>query len=172
VLDISVLPRQGRDGQAEYTEDGADVVAFWFTANKGEALQPLHKIASGGELSRTLLALKVALADVDDTATLVFDEIDSGVSGQAAQAVAAQMARLSQTSQVLCVTHSAQIAAVATRHFELVKHEGQRTSTQVRELDRDGRVRELARLLGAAAAGKTAVAHARALLELSTTHPL
>ncbi|MCL6599846.1 MAG: DNA repair protein RecN [Alicyclobacillus macrosporangiidus] len=169
-FEIAVKRQTARDGTG-FGADGADHVQFLFSANKGEELKPLQKVASGGELSRTLLAMKAALADVDEVDTLIFDEIDAGVSGQATLAIAEQMTRLAGRHQVLCVTHAAPIAAVAAEHFEIVKVETEtHTITQVSPLDLEGRIRELARLIGAGAADETAVAHARALLERRLQH--
>lgn len=131
------------------SEDGIDTVAFLMSANVGEALRPIHKIASGGELSRIMLALKNVLAEQDSVMTMVFDEVDTGVSGRAAQRVAEKLARLSCTRQVLCVTHLPQLAAMADTHFAVEKgEENGRTLTRVQVLDRTSRAREVARLNG------------------------
>jgi DNA repair protein RecN (Recombination protein N) len=165
-LEVRVWRRTQSDGTVQYSEDGFDQIQFLFSANVGEELKPLQKVASGGELSRTLLALKSVLADVDDLETLIFDEIDTGVSGVAAQSVAQQMRKIATSRQVLCVTHSAAIAAAAGTHYYIEKTERDgSTQTSVRKLDTSGRIRELARLLGAGIADETAVSHAKALLE-------
>jgi DNA repair protein RecN (Recombination protein N) len=149
-LQIAVEYVRRGDGTRVYSSHGADEVTFLFSANKGEDLKPLSKIASGGELSRTLLALKSVLADVDDTGTLIFDEIDAGVSGSAAERIAEQLRTLGGARQVLCVTHSPQIAAAAEHQYLIQKEERDTdTVTNVFELERSGRVREVARLLGA-----------------------
>jgi len=128
---------------------GMDEVQFLMSANAGETLKPIHKIASGGELARIMLALKNVLAENDDVSTLVFDEVDTGVSGRAAQKVAEKMAQVSYGKQVLCVTHLPQIAAMADTHFSVEKAErGGRTFTEVEELDVKRRCAELARLTG------------------------
>lgn len=127
--------------------DGMDTVRFLMSANVGEDLKPIQKIASGGELARIMLALKNVLAENDDVSTLVFDEVDTGVSGRAAQKVAAKLAQVARTKQVLCVTHLPQIAAMADVHFCVEKGEKNgRTYTAVEALDRPRRQAELARL--------------------------
>ena len=127
--------------------DGADAVRFLMSANVGEDLKPIQKIASGGELSRIMLALKNVLAENDDVSTLVFDEVDTGVSGRAAQKVAEKLAQVALHKQVLCVTHLPQLAAMADAHFSVEKGENRgRTFTVVAELDRARRQSELARL--------------------------
>ena len=114
-------------------------------------LKPLSKVASGGELARIMLALKNAMAQHDRVSTLIFDEVDAGVSGRAAQKVAEKLRKVSQGSQVLCVTHLPQIAALADRHLLIEKSEREgRTFTSVKTLDRPGRIRELSRLIGGA----------------------
>lgn len=157
---------KGSQAAPEVGPSGMDSVVFLFSANKGEPPKPLQKIASGGELSRTLLGLKSVLAEVDDLDTLIFDEIDAGVSGLAAEQIGRQLRDLGQTHQVLCVTHSPQIAASAQSHFGIEKQEREQdTTTQVTRLDEVARVRELARLLGSSLADATAERHARALLD-------
>jgi DNA repair protein RecN (Recombination protein N) len=133
----------------EYGENGADEVEFLLSANKGESLKPLSKIASGGELSRIMLAIKSVLADKDDIDTLIFDEVDTGVSGRAAQKVALKMKEVSKNRQVICVTHLASIASLADNHFLIEKYEtDDKTFTKVTKLDYNGRVEELSRILG------------------------
>ena len=138
----------------EFTEKpmdaaGVDGVRFLMSANAGEELRPLQKIASGGELARIMLAMKNVLAEQDQVGTLVFDEVDTGVSGRAAQKVAEKMAQISRKKQVLCVTHLPQIAAMADHHFSVEKAERDgRTYTQITQLDRAARCRELGRLTG------------------------
>lgn len=129
--------------------DGMDEVQFLMSANVGEQLRPIQKIASGGELARIMLALKNVLAENDDVTTLVFDEVDSGVSGRAAMKVAEKMSRVARTKQVLCVTHLPQIAAMADIHFSVEKGElNGRTFTDVERLGKERRKEELARLTG------------------------
>ena len=138
----------------EFTEkepgpDGCDTVRFLMSANAGEDLKPIARIASGGELARIMLALKNVLAEQEQVGTLVFDEVDTGVSGRAAQKVAEKLAQVSRRKQVLCVTHLPQLAAMADSHFSVEKRERKgRTFTEVVQLDRDRRMAELARLTG------------------------
>jgi DNA repair protein RecN (Recombination protein N) len=130
-------------------ETGMDEVQFLMSANVGEDMKPIQKIASGGELARIMLALKNVLAENELVSTMVFDEVDTGVSGRAAQKVAQKMANVAKNKQVLCVTHLPQIAAMADTHFSVEKGEdGQRTYTVVTRLDRQKRREELARLTG------------------------
>ena len=132
-----------------YRPDGTDVVRFLISANAGEPLAPLAKIASGGELSRTMLALKSALSDKEKTPTLIFDEIDTGISGKTSYKLGVKLKSCSETAQVICVTHSPQIASQADCHMLVSKHEENgRTLTVVKELDKEGRIREIARIIG------------------------
>lgn len=133
----------------ELTENGIDMIEFLLSANAGEEPKPLAKIASGGELSRIMLAIKSVLAEKDAIGTLIFDEIDTGVSGRAAQKIAIKLKQVSKNHQVICVTHLAQIAAFGDTHMliEKAEHDGQ-TFTQVQPLDFIGRKHELARILG------------------------
>jgi len=135
--------------ETELSPIGVDTVAFYMSANAGEALKPLSKVASGGELARIMLAMKNVLAEQDQVATLIFDEVDTGVSGRAAQKVAEKLRSVAKTKQVLCVTHLPQLAALANTHLLIAKEERQgRTYTTVTPLDLDGRKRELARIIG------------------------
>ena len=130
---------------------GSDNVRFLMSANVGEALRPINKVASGGELARIMLAMKNVLAERDEIPTLIFDEVDTGVSGRAAQKVAEKLCTVAQSKQVLCVTHLPQIAAMADTHFRISKGERDgRTYTLVEPLDEQGRKLELARLTGGA----------------------
>ena len=145
--------------------DGMDAVRFLMSANVGEELRPIHKIASGGELARIMLAMKNVLSEQDHVGTMVFDEVDTGVSGRAAQKVAEKMARISRRKQVLCVTHLPQLAAMADTHFSVEKGErGGRTYTEVRRLDREQRRQELARLTGGSHVSQTMLDGAEELL--------
>ncbi len=137
------------DGKTKFNRRGADEVEFLLSANPGEPLKSLAKIASGGELSRIMLALKSVNAADSEGETLIFDEIDAGVSGKTSQKIGIRLRRLSKTHQVICVTHSAQIAAEAHHQYLIRKDENEgRVETSVIELDRDGRIRELARIMG------------------------
>lgn len=131
-----------------YSADGCDRLEFLISANKGQEPKPLSKIASGGELSRTMLAIKSVMADFDNCDTLIFDEIDSGISGKAADKVGRQLKQLSKLRQVLCVTHLAQIAAASDGHFQILKSTTEtNTYTEVLPLEGDTRVREIARIM-------------------------
>ena len=132
-----------------YLPTGTDNVRFLISANAGEPLAPLSKIASGGELSRTMLALKCALADKEMTPTLIFDEVDTGISGKTSYKIGKKLRDCSKTAQVICVTHSPQIASQADMHIKISKREEDgRTVTSSVVLDRDGRINELARIIG------------------------
>ena len=149
----------------DLTADGLDEVRFLMSANAGEEPGPISRIASGGELSRIMLALKNVFAENDTVDSLVFDEIDTGVSGLAAQRVAEKLAALAVRRQVLCVTHLPQIAAMADHQFLVEKEErGGRTYTRIIPLDRDGRKKELARLSGGGDITPTLLAGAEELL--------
>ncbi len=135
--------------KGKLTIQGRDTVTFLISANKGELPKPISKIASGGELSRIMLALKSVIADRDSIPTLIFDEIDTGVSGKAAQKIGIKLREISRRRQVLCVTHLSQIAVMADTHYMIEKHtELDRTVTQVHLLDQEGRVQEIARIMG------------------------
>ena len=145
---------------------GADSVAFYLSANAGEALKPLSKVASGGELARIMLSMKNVLAEKDQIATLIFDEVDTGVSGRAAQRVAEKLRKLAQHKQVLCVTHLPQMAALANTHMLISKAERDgRTYTTVTPLDFEGRKRELARIIGGANITETTLKSAEEMLK-------
>jgi DNA repair protein RecN (Recombination protein N) len=151
------------------TEDGLDRVDIRLAAHPGAPLRPLGRAASGGELSRVMLALRVVLAGVDRTPTLVFDEVDAGVGGRTAAAVGRRLAQLARHHQVLVVTHLPQIAAHADRHFTVEKHSAEgTTSTDVRLLDDAGRVGELSRMLAGMEGSGLAQAHAEELLAAAT----
>ncbi len=149
----------------ELTPIGADLVAFYMSANAGEALKPMSKVASGGELARIMLAMKNVLAEQDQVATLIFDEVDTGVSGRAAQKVAEKLRSVAKSKQVLCVTHLPQLAALADTHLLIAKEERQgRTYTTVSPLDIEGRKRELARIIGGANITETTLKSAEEML--------
>ncbi len=134
--------------KGKYTKNGCDAVEFVISANAGESLKPLHKIASGGELSRVMLAIKSILLDKDPVGTMIFDEIDTGISGYAADKVARQLKFVSNARQVICVTHLAQIAAVANEHLLIVKNtENGRTFTNVSSLSYEEKIYEIARIM-------------------------
>ena len=149
----------------ELSANGADAVAFYMSANAGEALKPMSKVASGGELARIMLAMKNVLAQQDQVPTLIFDEVDTGVSGRAAQKVAEKLKSVAKNKQVLCVTHLPQIAAMGDTHMLISKAEHQgRTYTTVTPLDRAGRTRELARIIGGANITETTLKSAEEML--------
>ncbi len=148
-LDMPRVQFQCTFTELELTANGADAVAFYMSANAGEALKPMSKVASGGELARIMLAMKNVLAEKDQVNTLIFDEVDTGVSGRAAQRVAEKLKSVAAHKQVLCVTHLPQLAALADTHLLIAKEERQgRTYTSVTPLDFEGRKRELARIIG------------------------
>jgi DNA repair protein RecN (Recombination protein N) len=128
---------------------GSDFAEFYISANRGAEAQPLSKIASGGELARIMLALKSVISDKDGIPTIIYDEIDAGVSGKTARKIGVKMLELSSVSQILCITHSAQIASLGDEHFLISKSDvNGATETSVRILDREGRINELSRILG------------------------
>ena len=148
--------------------EGADEVEILLAANPGSPERPLAKGASGGELSRVMLALEVVLADTVDVPTFVFDEVDAGIGGRAAVEVGRRLARLARRSQVLAVTHLPQVAAFADRHYVVHKSDdGSVTTSGVACLDSEGRVRELSRMLAGLEDSTSAAAHAEELLELA-----
>ena len=151
--------------ELELTPNGADAVAFYMSANAGEALKPMSKVASGGELARIMLAMKNVLAEQDQVPTLIFDEVDTGVSGRAAQKVAQKLSAVAANKQVLCVTHLPQIAAMGDTHMLIAKSERDgRTYTTVTALDHGGRMQELARIIGGASITETTLRSAEEML--------
>ena len=151
--------------ELELTALGADAVAFYMSANVGEALKPMSKVASGGELARIMLAMKNVLAEQDKVNTLIFDEVDTGVSGRAAQKVAEKLRSVARNKQVLCVTHLPQLAAMGDTHLLIAKSEREgRTYTTVTPLDLEGRKRELARIIGGANITETTLKSAEEML--------
>ena len=164
-LDMPRVQFACRFTETELTANGADAVAFYMSANAGEALKPLSRVASGGELARIMLAMKNALAEKDQVATLIFDEVDTGVSGRAAQKVAEKLRSVAVHKQVLCVTHLPQLAALANTHLLIAKSERDgRTYTSVTPLDLEGRKRELARIIGGANITETTLKSAEEML--------
>ncbi|MBQ2713228.1 MAG: DNA repair protein RecN, partial [Clostridia bacterium] len=146
-------------------ENGVDEVCFLLSANKGEPLKPLHKVVSGGEMSRFMLAIKTITADVEGIDTLVFDEIDAGISGVTANIVAQKMASISLNRQVICISHSPAIAAMADANYLIEKIEGDKeTVSDVRRLDEQGKREEVARLSGASVFNENSAAHADGLI--------
>lgn len=153
---------------AQYTENGFDTIEFRISTNPGEPVKALAKVVSGGELSRIMLAIKTILADRDETESLIFDEIDTGISGRTAQMVSEKMAQIGRRHQVLCITHLPQIAAMADQHFEIRKDVvDQDTVTRIHALDEESSVRELARMLGGAKITDSVLANAEEMKELA-----
>ncbi|MGM9663972.1 MAG: DNA repair protein RecN [Eubacteriales bacterium] len=149
-----------------FLPNGCDEVEFLVSANKGEPLMPLAKIASGGEISRIMLALKCAMADKEKTPTLIFDEIDTGISGKTSYKIGIKMRQSSQTSQIICITHSPQIAAIAAEHLLISKKETEgRTFSSARVLLHDGRVNEIARIIGGEKITEKTLTAAREMLD-------
>ena len=148
------------------TAQGMDTVEFLISTNKGEEMRPVSKIASGGELSRIMLAFRSALAEKNEIPTLIFDEIDAGVSGRAAQKIGTKLKQVSRQAQVICVTHLSQLAVYADNHLLIEKNTADgRTYTSVAPLDKEGRIREIARIMVGSSITDTALQNARELLE-------
>ena len=151
--------------EAQATKNGMDDVEFLFSANRGQTPKPLSKIASGGELSRVMLAIRCVLSDADTVSTMIFDEIDTGVSGRAAQKIAYKMHEVAETKQVICVTHLAQIAVYGNNHLLIEKKTGgDNTYTKVHSLDEDERIREIARIIGGDVITPTTLSSAEELI--------
>jgi DNA repair protein RecN (Recombination protein N) len=147
---------------------GIDAVSFEMSTNPGENLRPINKIASGGELSRIMLALKTVLAENDEIGTLIFDEVDSGVSGKAAQKVGAKLREVAQYRQVISVTHLPQVAACADTHLKIVKNtDGERTDIKVFDLSRDERIEEVARIISGENITEASRVHAEEMIDLA-----
>ena len=145
---------------------GNDKVEFLISPNSGEPLKPLSKIASGGELARIMLALKTVLSKVDSIRTLIFDEIDTGISGKAAQMVGNKLENLSKEKQILCVTHLPQIASKADKHFNIYKEESSnKTFTNIIELEEDKKIQEIARMLDGSSPSEISLSHAKKMLK-------
>ncbi len=150
----------------DFTSKGTDRISFMITTNKGEKKKPLKDVASGGELSRIMLAVKSILAGVDGVDTLIFDEIDTGISGKTAQKVAEKMAALAKERQLICITHLPQIASMAAQHFLIHKEVVDETTvTMVDSLDEEASVEEVARMLSGAVTSDLVLANAREMKE-------
>lgn len=166
-LDMPRVQFEVQFTELDLTASGADSVAFYMSANAGEALKPMSKVASGGELARIMLAMKNVLAEKDQVNTLIFDEVDTGVSGRAAQKVAEKLRSVAKHKQVLCVTHLPQLAALANTHLLIAKSERDgRTYTSVTPLDIEGRKRELARIIGGTNITETTLKSAEEMLRM------
>lgn len=151
-----------------FAADGNDIVEFLISTNKGEPLKPLSKIASGGEMSRIMLAFKKIIGDYDEIPTMIFDEIDSGISGIAASVVGKKLSEIAENHQIICITHLPQIAAYGKHNYKIEKHSDETmTYTTVTELSQDQKINEIARLLGGTSITETTLASARELVEAS-----
>ena len=152
----------------EFSGNGIDNIEFIISTNPGEDMKPLNKVASGGELSRIMLGIKTILASRDNIETLIFDEIDTGISGRTAQKVAERLKSISKESQIICITHLPQIAAMADKHFLIEKSvdEG-KTTTDIRELNYNESVEELARMLGGLEITQNVIDNAKEMKELA-----
>ena len=163
---VSLTPKESLGGGRTASQFGFDNVEFLISPNPGEPLRPLSKIASGGEISRVMLALKTALANADKISTLIFDEIDVGIGGETAVAVGEHIHRLSRGRQILCITHLASIACQADNHVVIEKSsDGEKTRTSAREISGDERAEEISRMLSGGGGGAVSLNHARELLE-------
>jgi len=161
VLQIVLEPL--KDG--EMRESGIDTIQFLFSANKGQALQSIHRVASGGELSRVMLAIKSLVAKTSALPTIVFDEIDTGISGEVALRVGEVMENLAENMQVIAISHLPQIASKGAAHFKVYKEDkANRTISNIVRLDQSGRVKEIAQMLSGAKPTDAAVEHAELLL--------
>lgn len=160
VFEVSINPAD------EFTSKGMDDVEFIFSANPGQPLRPMAQIASGGELSRIMLAIKTVLSNTDDVPTLIFDEIDTGVSGASAQRIANKLSLLAKHKQIICISHLPQIAAYADNNFKIEKHlSNDETFTKIELLDYDARLNELARIIDGENITQTSLDHAKEMLE-------
>ena len=154
------------ENDGTFYDNGMDKVEFLISTNPGEPLKPLVKIASGGELSRVMLAIKSILADSDGVDTMIFDEIDTGVSGKAAMSIAKKLAVIAKNKQVICITHLPQLTAMADNHYLIQKNtDGELASTTLKELDEEGRELELARIIDGGEVTELALSHAKQMLE-------
>ena len=163
--EINFDDEKDENGYYKYSRDGLDHVEFLISANPGEPVKPLSKIASGGELSRIMLSVKSILADADRISTLIFDEIDTGISGKAAKSVAQKLKSISKNHQVICVTHHAQIAAAADHNIYIKKlFDGSSTVTTVENLDQNAKIKEISRLLDGDSESEITAIHAKELI--------
>ena len=154
--------------EAGYTVNGNCEVEFMISFNLGEDMKPIYKVASGGEMSRFMLAFKTILADIDEIGTIVFDEIDTGISGIAAQVVGEKLHNIAKKKQILCITHLPQIAANADTHFCIEKNsDGNRTYTTITRLKDEESINEIARLIAGSNITDTTIEHAREIVNLT-----
>ena len=153
---------------SSYTANGIDDAQFMISTNPGEPIRPLDKVASGGELSRIMLAIKTIMAENDSIDTLIFDEIDTGISGRTAQMVSEKMNSLGRSHQIICITHLPQIAAMADTHFLIEKSvENESTITNIHKLSDEESVTELARMLGGVEITDTVISNAREMKQMA-----
>ena len=164
-FEVRIQPAADSQGRKLYSAEGTDTVEFFFSANKGDELKPLASVASGGEISRISLAFK-CITDAGAPKTMIFDEIDTGISGITASVVGHKMSQLGRRHQILCITHLPQIAASGDVQYQIAKDEDDDSSyTTISRLDTSQRITEIARLLGGANITETTLASARELLE-------
>ena len=162
---VQITPRTGENGQLVCGINGMDRVEFLFSANRGEPLKPLRQVASGGEISRVMLAIKTALAGTDGIPVLVFDEIDAGIGGEIAKSIGKHMKQLARFNQILCITHLASIAVYADNHIKVEKFDKMdRTNTSLYSLEGEEKVMEIARMLSGDSEGDASIRHAEVLL--------
>jgi DNA repair protein RecN (Recombination protein N) len=167
-VDIDFEEGENEKQERKYSNNGLDKVEFLISTNSGEPLKPLSKIASGGEMSRIMLAIKTILANVDKMPTMIFDEIDIGISGKAAQKVGEKLSFISRNHQVICVTHLAQIACIADNNFYIEKvSKAENTQTIVRRLDEKEVKNEIARIIGGANISQITIKHAQEMIDLA-----
>ena len=152
----------------DYTEKGIDDAQFYISTNPGELLRPLSEVASGGEISRIMLAIKSVLASMDSIDSLIFDEIDTGISGRTAQKVSEKLALISKQRQVICITHLPQIAAMADTHFVIGKiTDGENTRSDIYELSEQDAVNEIARIIGGVQITESVISNAKEMIQLA-----
>ncbi|WP_404443092.1 DNA repair protein RecN [Sutcliffiella horikoshii] len=169
IFDVNMdVKKEKASGEVVFGKNGVDVVEFYLTTNPGEPLKPMAKVASGGELSRIMLALKSIFSRHQGITSIIFDEVDTGVSGRVAQAIAEKIYQVSVDSQVLCISHLPQVAAMSDTHLFISKEvSGERTKTKVRGLDQDEKVREIGRMISGVEITSLTKEHARELLEIA-----
>ena len=167
-MDKAIFEVRFKPTKGQIYRSGLDSVEFYIQTNPGERMRPLAKIASGGELSRMMLALKTIFSESQGITSIIFDEVDTGVSGRVAQAIAEKINGIAHFSQVLCITHLPQVAAMSDHHYFIAKKiTGKRTKTSVTKLDNAARVQELARMLAGTKVTKLSLEHAEELLRLA-----
>ncbi|SFG89176.1 DNA repair protein RecN [Sporolactobacillus nakayamae] len=169
LLDVHIEMGSNLESFSGFELEGIDHVSFYITTNPGEPFKPLAKIASGGELSRIMLAIKTVFKKIMGPATIIFDEVDTGVSGKAAQAMAEKISSLAQNAQVFCITHLPQVAAMADQHVYIEKHitKDQRTGTRVKKLNESEKIREISRMISGPLMTDLAREHAKELIQMA-----